>query len=147
MSFRIEVTSTADPTVALYPKSMTFEILFLHPCHYTTLSDNGGFFWPLHNAEVYDGGYSGYIDERTMPAYPYSFPSSFTTSPDCGPQVTTINEPSTVPASGQVTFVAGPAPNDGFLKVEAFTGAFNAIGYGYTGDVLDGSGVPIGDYC
>ena len=101
----------------------------------------------MHNAEVSTGGYTGYIEERTMLAYPYTFPSAFTTSPDCGPLVITINEPSSPPASGQVTFVAGPAPNDGFLRVEAFTGSFNAIGYGYNGDVVDGSGAPIGDYC
>ena len=98
LKFKIEITSTVIASVTENPKSITFEVEFLHPCHYAVLADNGGLLRPLDRAVVNDlPSYVGFNDIQTISAFPYSFPASFTTSPDCGPQIITINEPGTAP--------------------------------------------------
>ena len=143
MKIKIEITSVADATIAENPKSITFTVQFLHPCHYTIISDNGGLLKPLNRAEVnLLPTYTGYDDTYTMVSFPYAFPSHFITSPDCGPQTISINEPSSPPAStsGLVSSFISIAPRNPMLP--------QAVGYGFDGTELDPfTGAVIGRDC
>ena len=78
MHFRVVIVSTTISS-ANYPLIMDIYVKFVHPCHYTAFSDNGGVSGsPLQNI-AYSAPHPGPITEAVA-----DFPYDLLGSVDCG---------------------------------------------------------------